>query len=312
MTVEEWPLERIREKDVIKPQKSYDGRVMFPSSHDITPANLDACMTVIGNLLGAGNEILIVSKPRFECIDRICREFQAASDLCCSTATGAGFTVRTLYTTTGQELFIFKRPIIFNGISDLVTKHDFADRALVVTLPPIRAESRRPMSEIKREWQTLRPYALGALCDAIVEALRNYDHVHLDRAPRMADFAKWVVAAEPALPWERGQFMVEYEKNRLELIEVAIESDPISLSVMEMMNRLEGNKWTGTPTGLLKELAGYVPNNGARKKNWPQAPNIFTNRLRRVQTFLRAKGIEVEHTKSGKRRITLKMWSQGA
>lgn len=80
LTVKEWPLERIREKDVVKRHKSYDGRVMFPSSHDITPGNLDACMTVIGNLIDAGNEILIVSKPRIECIDRICREFHAARD----------------------------------------------------------------------------------------------------------------------------------------------------------------------------------------------------------------------------------------
>jgi hypothetical protein len=79
---------------------------------------------------------------------------------------------------------------------------------------------------------------------------------------------------------------------------------------MEMMDRLDGRVWTGTPTKLLKELAGYVPNNGARKKGWPQAPNIFTNRLRRVQTFLRAKGIEVEHTKSGKRLIRL--WKRDA
>ena len=106
--------------------------------------------------------------------------------------------------------------------------------------------------------------------------------------------------------------MEEYEKNRFELIEVAIESDLISLSVMEMMKRLKGNEWTGTPTNLLKDLAGYVPNNGANKKGWPQAPNIFTNRLRRVQTFLRAKGVDVEHSKSGNRSITLKMRSQGA
>ena len=202
--------------------------------------------------------------------------------------------------------------MIFNGISDLVVKHDFADRALVVTLQPIRAENRRSESDIRRQWQVIRPSALGALCNAVVEALRNHENVQLDRSPRMADFAKWVVAAEPALPWERGRFMAEYERNRFELIEVAIESDPISLSIMEMMDRLDDKVWTGTPTGLLKELASYVPNNGASKKGWPQAPNIFTNRLRRVQTFLRAKGVDVEHSKSGNRSITLKMRSQGA
>ena len=146
----------------------------------------------------------------------------------------------------------------------------------------------------------------------LVAALRNYENVHLDRSPRMADFAKWVVAAEPALPWERGRFMQEYEKNRFELIEVAIESDPISLSVMEMMNRMEGKAMGRNADQSAKALAGYVPNNGANKKGWPQAPNIFTNRLRRVQTFLRAKGIEIEQSKSGNRSITLKMRSQGA
>ena len=46
ITEGEWPLERIREKDVIKRQKKYNGQVMFPSSHDITPNNLKACLTV--------------------------------------------------------------------------------------------------------------------------------------------------------------------------------------------------------------------------------------------------------------------------
>ncbi len=44
ITASQWPLERIRQHDVIKRHKKYDGQVMFPSSHDITPTNLDACI----------------------------------------------------------------------------------------------------------------------------------------------------------------------------------------------------------------------------------------------------------------------------
>ncbi len=77
LTEEEWPLERVRQKDVDKKQKLYDGRVMFPSSHDITPGNLDACMVVIEKLLKAGNELLIVSKPCLSCIHAICYSFNA-------------------------------------------------------------------------------------------------------------------------------------------------------------------------------------------------------------------------------------------
>ena len=245
---------------------------------------------------------------RVLCYDNVSDIKDALSDAFCRVATGGGFGTRTLYTDKSEELFNSMRPMIFNGISDLTVKHDFADRTLIVTLPPIKAEDRLPESVIKEQWAGLRPSVLGALCDAVVIAMRNAGSVKLERSPRMADFAKWVVSAEPALPWEPGSFMKAYDQNRFELIDVAIESDPISLSVLEMMTRPEApEEWSGTPTALLKRLANYVPNNAANKKGWPQAPNIFSGRLRRVQTFLRAKGIDIERSKSGNREITLRM-----
>ncbi|MBT3295728.1 MAG: radical SAM protein [Verrucomicrobia bacterium] len=51
-----------------------DGTLMFPSSHDITPVNIEACLIVLRKLLSAGNKVLIVSKPHLECIQRICDE----------------------------------------------------------------------------------------------------------------------------------------------------------------------------------------------------------------------------------------------
>ena len=66
--------------DVNKKHKKYDGRVMFPSSHDITPNNLDACMTVLEKLLAAGNDVLVVSKPHLDCIRAICNAFGHYSD----------------------------------------------------------------------------------------------------------------------------------------------------------------------------------------------------------------------------------------
>ena len=45
---------------------------MFPSSHDITSNNLGACLSVLDKLLHAGNKVLIVSKPHYTCIKKIC------------------------------------------------------------------------------------------------------------------------------------------------------------------------------------------------------------------------------------------------
>jgi DNA repair photolyase len=76
ITASQWPLEQIRQPDVRKRHKKYDGQIMFPSSHDITPNNLASCLTVLEKLFYAGNQVLVVSKPHLECIEKICDAFK--------------------------------------------------------------------------------------------------------------------------------------------------------------------------------------------------------------------------------------------
>jgi DNA repair photolyase len=71
----QWSTERIRQKDVTRKRPMYPGKVMFPSSHDITPTTLQACLVVLGKLLEARNKILIVSKPHLDCIKAIYQQF---------------------------------------------------------------------------------------------------------------------------------------------------------------------------------------------------------------------------------------------
>jgi hypothetical protein len=49
--------------------------VMFPTRHDITPANLDACLATIRKILDGGHRVLVVSKARLPCIAAICDAF---------------------------------------------------------------------------------------------------------------------------------------------------------------------------------------------------------------------------------------------
>jgi DNA repair photolyase len=76
VTPDEWKNERIRWKDVEKAYGLFKGTVMFPSSHDITPTNFQACFTVLKKLLEARNRVLVVSKPHLECITKICDEME--------------------------------------------------------------------------------------------------------------------------------------------------------------------------------------------------------------------------------------------
>lgn len=44
------------------------GRIMFPSTHDITQKNVAECLTVLHKLLETGNEVLIVTKPDYDVV----------------------------------------------------------------------------------------------------------------------------------------------------------------------------------------------------------------------------------------------------
>jgi len=57
--------------------RKYNGRVMFPSTHDITDDEKvkEACFTVICKLLESGNEVLVTTKPRLSVTKQIIELF---------------------------------------------------------------------------------------------------------------------------------------------------------------------------------------------------------------------------------------------
>ena len=111
------------------------------------------------------------------------------SDTLCRLATGGGFAVRQLYTDQDEVLFDAARPVILNGIEDIVTRPDLADRAVFLTLEPIPEERRRPEQELWAAFEAERPRILGVLLDAVAKGLAELPRTRLDKLPRMADFA---------------------------------------------------------------------------------------------------------------------------
>jgi len=76
-SVESWKNEDLRDLKKIGKRK---GRIMFPTTHDITPDNASYCFAYLKQILEVGNEVLIVSKPHFEVIKQFCKEFAAYKD----------------------------------------------------------------------------------------------------------------------------------------------------------------------------------------------------------------------------------------
>ncbi len=219
------------------------------------------------------------------------------SDALCRLASGGSFAVRQLYTDQEEVLFESTRPILLNGIEDVVSRPDLGDRAIFLTLPPIRDSQRRPESELWREFEIARPRILGALLDAVVHGLRTMGRVQLDQLPRMADFALWATACETAL-WPAGTFARAYAANRRAAIESIIEADPVATCVRAIM--MDRAVWTGSASDLLRLCAERARADISGGTSWAKNPRALAGRLRRVQTFLWTLGIEITFSREGR------------
>lgn len=54
---------------------------MLPSSHDITPGNIEIALQAMEKLLQNGNELLLVTKPHFSCVKKIVDQFNKKKNL---------------------------------------------------------------------------------------------------------------------------------------------------------------------------------------------------------------------------------------
>ena len=223
------------------------------------------------------------------------------SDSLCSLATGGGFATRELYTDDEEKLFDAIRPVMLNGISDVATKPDLLDRSIPLLLPEINDESRWDEESFWAEFEAARPRILGALLDAVSTALRNEGTVKLSSVPRMADFAKWVTAAEPAFGWKPGTIPAAYFESRGDSTHAAIESAIIGPPIVGLMGNRD--RWQGIAKELLTELEDHHTDEKTRKsKEWLKSARKVCGDLRRLAPDLRRFGISVvvgAHTRRG-------------
>ncbi|MET4482351.1 hypothetical protein [Bradyrhizobium sp. F1.13.3] len=220
------------------------------------------------------------------------------SDTLCRLASGGGFAVRQLYTDNDEVLFDASRPVILNGIEEIIDRPDLADRAVLLTLQPIPEERRRPEQELRAAFEAERPRILGSLLDAVVMGLRRLPETHLQKLPRMADFALWATACEVAF-WARGTFLSAYSGNLDEVVEGVLEKNPAAVALRAMMETQ--TVWAGTATELLDALTSLVGERAAKTKDWPKVPNTLSGKLRRAATFLRKVGIDIDFGRDTKR-----------
>jgi hypothetical protein len=209
------------------------------------------------------------------------------SDSLCRLSTGGGFSTRKLYADSTEVLFEGCRPSVLTGIEELATRTDLLDRSIVLELPVIRKYTAE--QEFWRKFETAHPQLLGALLDVAVSVLQELPKIELAEQPRMADFARLGMAAEPALDVPRGAFMQAYQRNRRRANAVALEASPIANLICD----LPEPSWEGTATMLLGKLDSMVVDDVRKHRSWPKTPKTLSGMVRRLSTALRTAGVEI-------------------
>jgi hypothetical protein len=217
------------------------------------------------------------------------------SDALCVLSTGGGFSTRELFSDLDETLFSAERPIMLNGITSVVTRPDLLDRTLMVTLDPIAEGQRRSEADLDAAFTEAHPAILAALLDAVVVALRNEATTKIACLPRMADFATWVVAAEPALDWQAGTFLSVYRQNQQQAVESVLDTDVVADAIRSLP--FTAGAWTGQ----LKDLLALIP----ESKTKPQSPRGLRSALVRLAPALRQVGITMTFTRGNRRTVTI-------
>jgi len=201
--------------------------------------------------------------------------------LLCLLATGGALERRTKYANSDTSAWTAKRPAILTSITDVVKAPDLIARALKFELPSVHGK-RKSEAQLWKDFFAVRPKILGALYDAVSAALRKLPATTEGNLPRLADWALWCKAAEPATGLTPGSILDTYRDAREAAVKELLTAD----AAQKVMAFATPKEWRGTG----KELAAAV------KLPYTADRDIqaFVAELRTLQTALESQGVLIE------------------
>lgn len=252
-------------------------------------------------------------------LDNLSTFSREMSDALCRLSTGGAFATRRLYSDDEETLFNATRPVILNGIPDLLGQPDLLDRAIHFMLPRIDESERKDLERLRAEFMAARPLIFGAILDALVGVLRHLPGVRIEKLPRMADFSRWGAALEMHLGRTQGEFLRAYADNRRATSLVALDEN-VLVKPIKFLLKLNHGLFEGSASSLLHALS-RLPYTWIqelrRNPDWPKKPNRLSAELQRIGPYLAETGIRFTRGRDGKnsarnRFITLRRFKRKA
>ncbi|MFG3214880.1 ATP-binding protein [Streptomyces tendae] len=236
------------------------------------------------------NLIAAVAAGWVTALDNLSHMTPDLSDAMCCIVTGAESVKRALFTDGDVFRARYRRPLLLTGIDVGVIRPDLAERLLPLRLE--RPKVRRTEAELWAEYAQVLPVVLGSLLDLTVKVRAASAETPTDL--RMADFAHLCAQLDTAMGLGA---LPAYRAGLDDLNDDVIEGDLLAQTVLAYAADMQpGEQQRMTSAEWLHLLTRLYSGEDCRPlpKGWPTTGKVLSDRLKRLQPTLAARGLNVD------------------
>ncbi|MGX8262356.1 ATP-binding protein [Streptomyces thermocarboxydus] len=236
------------------------------------------------------NLIAAVAAGWVTALDNLSHMTPDLSDAMCCIVTGAENVKRALFTDGDVFRARYRRPLLLTGIDVGVIRPDLAERLLPLRLE--RPRVRRTEAELWADYAEALPVVLGSLLDLTVKV--RAVEVETPTDLRMADFAHLCAQLDAATGFGS---LAAYRAALDDLNDDVIEGDLLAQTVLRHAADVEpGTAQRMTSTEWLHHFTRLYTGEECRPlpKGWPTTGKVLSDRLKRLQPTLAARGVRID------------------
>jgi hypothetical protein len=238
-------------------------------------------------------------------IDNVRGITQAMSDIMCIAATGGAISSRRLYSDEEEHVINLHGALVITTLHPFIDQPDLAERFLPIETRPIPEDKRRSDTELAKELETDLPFIQRGIFDLMANIFVHLPSIEVEASERMIDFVRYLAAMEKAQGVPAGVYQREYRNLLAQGQREALHENVLAAAVIELVEGLQDDEWTGTPKELLNALNGLISRGTQRSREWPQNEIALTKRLRALEAGLKSQGISLEFGRNHQRFITI-------
>lgn len=236
------------------------------------------------------NLIAAVAAGWVTALDNLSHMTPDLSDAMCCIVTGAESVKRALFTDGDVFRARYRRPLLLTGIDVGVIRPDLAERLLPLRLERLRV--RRTEAELWADYAEALPVVLGSLLDLTVKV--RAVEVETPTDLRRADFAYLCAQLDAATGFGS---LAAYRAALDDLNDDVIEGDLLAQTVLRHAADVEpGTAQRMTSTEWLHHFTRLYTGEDFRPlpKGWPATGKVLSDRLKRLQPTLAARGVLID------------------